>query len=78
MILIFRGSALTRRVGSLAGSQAAPARQSRGGPARALPLPPVVRTSSAPGWLPYARALAETRREFGQDYKEGAAVGTPP
>ena len=39
-----------------------------------LRLPPVVRTSSAPGGCPMPRALAETRREFSQDYKEGAAV----
>ncbi len=34
----------------------------------------MVRTGSAPGGCPMPRALAETRREFGQDYKEGAAV----
>jgi hypothetical protein len=55
MILILPGSALIQRVGSLASSQAAPARQSRDGiarehgrVARALRLPLVVRTSSAP------------------------------
>ena len=42
--------------------------------ARALRLPPVVRTSSAPGGRPMPRALAETRKEFGQDYKEGTVV----
>ena len=45
--------------------------------ARALRLPPVVRTSSAPGGRPMPRALAEIRREFGQDYKEGAVFSMP-
>ena len=83
MVLIFRGSALTREGGiprwfsSRADPPVTWRHRPRARPGRSpalLRLPPVVRTSSAPRGCPLPRALAETRREFGQDYKAGAAV----
>ncbi len=82
MILILTDSALTRRVDPTlvfkprrpASHVAAASASTSGRVARALRLPPVARTGSAPGGCNVPRALAETRREFGRDYKEGAAV----